>query len=40
METLIRGGHVVPGGDRPENGELREELRRLIIEELSTIIRG
>jgi hypothetical protein len=26
--------------DRPEHGELREELRRLIIEELSTIIRG
>jgi acyl-CoA reductase-like NAD-dependent aldehyde dehydrogenase len=26
--------------DRHENGELREELRRLIIEELSTIIRG
>ena len=25
---------------RPESGELREELRRLIIEELSTIIRG
>jgi hypothetical protein len=32
---------AVPGdAGRPEPGELREELRRLIIEELSTIIRG
>jgi acyl-CoA reductase-like NAD-dependent aldehyde dehydrogenase len=31
---------VGAGGGRPESGELREELRRLIIEELSTIIRG